>query len=251
MLVTLPNLYCTPADLSDYLSTAGVQLRLDDADLATGQVVQVTADAAALATSLTVASLQAPLVKGTVLDFDGGGMASLVETVLTATAPLGSTSLAVLALPNPVTALAQATDLGVTVAGNARALKACQYATSRVKLYCCPRYDDSQLATAWSANRWATVLGARWLAKRRAQACLGGVESDYKETMEELKGVRMSFLNIEDIGTRTSGWPFLSNIVVDQRYEVAKSRVEQTISEGTPTQYGQYTDWSSLWFFEV
>jgi hypothetical protein len=251
VLVTLANLYCTPADVADYLSAAGVQLRLDDDSRATGQVIQVTADAAAGGLALTVAPLERPLVRGTVLDWDGGGMPSLVETILTQTAVVGATQLAVMALPGPVTALATATDNGVTVAGNGRVLKAIQFATSRIKLYCCSRYDDSALATAYSVNRWAQVLAGRWLCKRRAQPAPSGVESDFKEAMEELKWVRMAFLNIEDIGTRTAGWPFLSNITVDHRYEVACNRVEQTISEGTPTQYGQYTDWTSLWFFEV
>jgi hypothetical protein len=208
--------------------------------------VQVVADAVAGATSLSVAALDAPVIRGTVLDFDGGGMAAVVELVVTATAPVGAVALAVNALPGPVTNLAFAYDNGVTVAEAARVLKAIQYATSRVKLYCCSRYDDSQLATAWSVNRWATVLAGRWLAKRRAQACPQGIESDFDEVMEELKGVRMSFLNVEDIGTRTAGWPFVTNLTVPVGYDVAQVRVEPAISEGTPTQYGQFIDWGSV-----
>ena len=250
-LVGLPNLYCTPGDVTFYLSSQGAQLRLDDANRATGQTVQVLANANQGDTSLSVAPLDAPLPAGTVLDFDGGGMSTIVEAVLTVTAPVGSTSLTVVPLPGPVTALAYAFDLGVTVATRAFITQAIQWATAQVKLYCCGRYQDSDLATCWSANRWATTLAAYRLSKRRAQPAPGGIKSDYDETMQELKSVRVGMLNIEDIGTRTSSWPFVSNTTVDIAYHTAKVRVEDTISEGTPTQYAQYVDWSSYLFFEI
>ncbi len=66
--------------------------------------------------------------------------------------------------------------------------------------------------------------------------------------MEELKQVNCGMLRLEDIGTRTSAWPFLSNVTLDLRYDYAKVRVEPSLSELTPTQYGQFVDWNSaLW----
>ena len=57
-------------------------------------------------------------------------------------------------------------------------------------------------------------------------------------------------LNIEDIPTRTSEWPFLSNVTIDLAYTVRKVRVEPQISEGTPTQYPQAIDWNSYLLLE-
>ncbi len=245
-LVNLPNLYCLPSDLYDFLGSEGAQLRLDDHNQATGQIVQTTADAALGATTLAITALQKPILRGTVLLFDGAGMETVVEATLTATAIVGATSLTVDTLSAGVNAQAQARDSGVNVALAARLVKGCSYATAQVKLYCCPRYDDSQLAQSWSVNRWATVLGSRWVAKRLSRACPAGIEKDYEEVIEELKGVRMSFLNIEDIGTRTSGWPFISNVSVNLGYDIAKVRVEPQISEATPTQYGQFVDWNAV-----
>ena len=246
--VTLPNLYALPSDIWDYLSTEAVDLRLDDHVLATGQTIQTTASAAQGTTTLSVTALLYPLLAGTMLEFDGGGTPQVVQATLTATAGVGATTLAVAALPGPISALAQATDSGVNLATGARLVKACNYATSQVKLYCCARYDDSQLATCWSCNRWATVLGSRWLCKRRAQPCPKSIEEDWKETKEEMQAIQQGKLLLEDIPLRTSGFPFLSNVTVDIRYDYARIRVEQPLSELTPTQYGQYIDWNSaLW----
>ena len=65
-----------------------------------------------------------------------------------------------------------------------------------------------------------------------------------------MKLVQASELNIEDIGTRTSGWPFLSNVTIDLSYTVRKVRVETAISEPTQTQYPQAIDWNSYLLFE-
>ena len=250
MPVTLPNLYCKPQDVYDFLGTEGAQLRLDDHLNATGQRITLTANALAGAVSLSITALQYPLLNGTVLEFDGAGTPGVVEVVLAATAPTGATSLTVQPLTSAINALSQATDSGVNVALAQRLVKACQYATSQVKLYCCGRYDDSALAINWSANRWATALAAKWLCKRRAQGCPKAIAEDADEALDEMKAVQSGRLALEDIGTRTSGWPFISNTTVDVAYTVAKVRVEPQISEATPTLYPQYPDWSSILLLE-
>lgn len=249
-LVGLPNLYCTDADIYDYMGSEAAQLRLDDHNDSTGQVIQATVDALLGATSLSVAPLSGRLYRGTVLAFDGAGMDFLVEVVLTATAFPGDILLVVQPLPNPVNARAVAFDSGVNSVQQSRLLKAREYATGQVKLYCCQRYNDSDLATAWSVNRWATILAGRWLAKRRAQAAPAGIESDYEEAIAELKQVRVGMLSIEDIATRSAGQPFFSNVRRDITYDVAGVRVEPSISEGTPTQFSQYVDWLSAFWGE-
>jgi len=249
-LVALPNIYCTPADVYDYLSVEGTQLRLDDHNLATGQIIQATVDALAGATTISITALSNPLIAGTTLTFDGGGMPAALDVVLATTAAAGATTLTVVQLSATVKSMAQARDSGVNTALAQRLVKATQYATAQVKMYCTPRYNDSALCQSWSVNRWATVLAGRWMSRRRAQGCPKAIEQDALEVMEEMKGVRFGRLTIEDVGTRTAGWPFLTNVTVDIRFDTAKIRVEQPISEGTPTQYSQFIDWNSALFIE-
>jgi len=250
-LVELPNLYCTPGDVYDYLSTEGAQLRLDDHNQATGQIIQATADAQPNDTILKITALKLPILAGQVLTFDGANMPAALDVVVATTAPTGATSLTVVMLPAAVNSLAQARDSGVNIALAARLVKAVKYATAQIKMYCTPRYNDSKLAQSWSVNRWASVLAGRWMSRRRAQGCPKSIEQDALEVMEELKGVRFGRLTIEDIGTRTANWPFLTNVTLDIRYDYAKLRVEQPLSEPTPTQYGQFIDWTSALFIEV
>ena len=246
MPVTLPNLYCTPQDVYDYVGIDAVQLREDDRNFATGQTITTSADAAAAATAISVSALEYALLRGSVIVFDGAGLASPVEATLTAAAAVGATSLTVSALGSAITSGAKARDNGVNVWVASLMLKGCKYATAQVKSYCCGRYDDSDLADSWSVNRWATCLASRWVARRRFQTAPASIESEYHETIEELREVRSGQLSIEDIGTRTSAWPALSNVTLDDRYTYRKVRVEPLISDPTPRQYPQAVDYSSI-----
>lgn len=250
MPLTLPNLYCKPSDVVDYLGSEGVQLRLDDHNQATGNQVVVSADAAQGATTLFVNALASPLLRGEVLDFDGGGMPAVVEVTLNAAASTGATTLNVVPTLGQINATSFAIDNGVNVALAARIVRAIEYATARVKRYCCGRYDDSQLVLATSVKEWAMYLAAAWLCKRRGNSPPKSIADDAAEAKEELKAVQHNQLQIEDIGTRTAAWPFMSNVTVDLNYSFAKVRVEQPISEGTPTQYPQYIDWNSVLWLE-
>jgi hypothetical protein len=250
MALTLGNLYTTPQDVYDSIGIDAAQLRLDDRNQASGQNVFVSVAAPLNATVLTITAIQYPMLAGTHLVFSEAGMNPPVEVTLSASAPVGALSLTVAPIGSPIAAGAQATDNGVNVWLASLMLKACRYATTQVKLYCTNRYDDSDLANNasenGSVNRWATALAARWLAKRRFQAAPAGIEEDYKDALEELKQVKSGQLCIEDIGTRTSGWPFLSNLTSIDAYTYTKTRVETITSEGTPTQFGQFVDWNGI-----
>jgi hypothetical protein len=253
--MALPNnLYVLPSDVFDYISVEGVQLRLDDHRLATGQVIQATAPAAQGATTISVTALQFPLLAGTVLEFDGAGAPAVVEVVLGATAMVGSTSLTVVALPAALPARAAASDSGVNLATVQRLVVACQEGTRRVNLYCQSRYDVSQMAANAQANgsvkAWARCLAGKWLASRAGNSPPKSILNDCEEAIDEMKRIQTGALSIEGIGTRTSGWPFFTNVTVDLRYTYAKVRVQPQISEGTPTQYGQFVDWNSLLVLE-
>lgn len=248
-LVTLPNLYTSPQDIFDLVGIDAVQLREDDKNLASGQQIATTVAASLGDTSLTIAALSYPLLKGTVVVFAEAAMNPPVEVTLSAVATAGATTLSVVALGADIPAGAIATDNGVNVWLAALMAKGCKYATAKIKSYCCGRYDDSALAQSWSVNNWATIIAARWISSRRFQSVPQGIDAQYQETLEELKAVKIGNLNIEDIGTRTSGWPFISNVSIDLGYTIRKVRVEPQISEPTPTQYPQCVDYSSVFLF--
>lgn len=251
MPITLATLFTTPQDIWDTLSVEGVDLRLDDANRATGYVIETTAAAAEGATSLTVAPLPVGLLKGAQLTFDLAGMSVPVKVELSAAANIGATSLSVSAVSSAVASGAKARDSGVNAATGARLLVAARKGTSKVKLFCNQRYDDAQLAQSGSVCDWATVIACRWLCIRRAQGCPKSLEVEYQDTMEQLKMVQSDQLNIEDIGTRGSDWPSISNVVVNPVYEGMRVRVQTSISEGTPVAFNRFVDWNSAMLLEV
>lgn len=247
---TLANLYCTMQDVFNLTGIDPAQLREDDRNLASGQVMQAASTAAAGATSIALAAaLQYPMMAGTNLVFDGGGLPVAIEVTLSGVANAGAATLAVNPLVSQVTAGAQATDNGVTVWTASLMNVACVRATATVQRYCLGRYDDSQLVLDNSVNDWATTIAARWLAIRLYRAAPDHLEKMYDAAIEELKAVKSSELNL-NIAPRTSEWPFLSNVTVDLGYTIRKIRVETAISEPTPTQYSQAIDWSSYFLLE-
>lgn len=245
MPITLNTLFTTPRDVWDLLSVEGVDLRQDDHNLASGYEIIVSADAAADDTSLTVEATQVALLKGAQLTFDGGGMEYPVTATLSAAAVLGSTTLSVSALSAVILQDARARDNGVNAATGTRLLVGARKGTSKVKLYCNRRYDDSQLALSGTVLDWATICAAKFLCTRRAQGCPKSLQADYDEAIEEMRMVQKGQLTIEDIGTRGSDWPVMSNVRVNPAYNVMQVRVEPSISEQTPTEYGQFIDWNS------
>lgn len=250
MPVTLSNLCCTPQDVYEFVGIEAAQLRLDDQNQASGQAVTANADAIVGATSISIASLQYGLLRGTRLVFSDAQMSAPVETTMTAAAAVGATSISVIALTVQVNSGAIAIDNGVNLWLAGLMTKACQFATGRIQLYCLPRYDDNQLANSWSVNQWAITIAARWLSIRLYRAAPEQIQAAYEETMEELKAVRAGELQLDNCGPRTSEWPFMSNVTLDLGYTYRKVRVEPTISEPTVTQYPQAVDYNSYIGFE-
>lgn len=245
MPVTLSTLFCQPADVWDVLSVAGVDLREDDNNLATGQIITVSADAAAGVTSLSVQALPVALLKGAWLTFDCAGMDSPVQVELSAAASAAATSISVLATSAAISSGAQARDSGVNAATGARLLVGTRKGTTKVKLYCNARYDDSQLVLSGTVCDWATACAAKFLCTRRAQGCPKSIQADYDEAIEEMRMVQSGQLYIEDIGTRGADWPTVSNVTVNPGYDGMRARVQPNISEQSTTGYGQFIDWNS------
>ena len=263
MPITLQTLFCLPQDVWDLLSVEGVDLREDDHNLASGQIIQTTADTPVGSTTMTVAPLPVALLLGDQLTFDSGGMSIPVTVSLTAVASVGATSLSIVQVTTvgsttvgtpTVTDIptgAQARHSGVNAATGARLLVGCRKGTSEVKLFCNKRYDDSQLKLAGSVCDWAATCAAKFLATRRAQGCPKGVKADYDEIIHRMELVNSGQLDIEDCGTRGVDWPVITNVTVDPAYDYMRARVEPNISEQTPTAYAQYIDWNSAMWLEL
>jgi hypothetical protein len=255
--ISLSTLFTSPQDVWDALSTEGVDLRVDDHGIASGQIINTTSDTPIGSTSMAVAALPVALLAGAQLEFDEAGMPNPVQIQLTAAAALGATSLSIqqvtnsgstIVLSNTVTdipANAQARDSGVNAATGARLLVGCRKGTSKVKLFCNCRYDDVQLKLCGTVLDWATICAAKWLATRRAQGCPNSLREDYDEAIELMKMVQVGQLAIEDCSTRGADWPSMSNVTVNPGYDGMRTRVESNISEQTPTSYSQYIDWNS------
>lgn len=250
MPVTLSTLFCQPQDVWDILSVEGVDLREDDSNLATGQIIKATADAAIGATTITVDALPVALLRGAQLTFSGGGMTVPVQATLTAVANVNATSLTVSALTTQINSGAQARDSGVDATTGARLVVGCRKATSWVKLWANKRYDDAQLRLSGSVCDWSANYAARFLCTRRGQGCPKGIQADYEEHLRCLEMVNAGQLDIEDCGTRGTDWPALVNVTVDPSYDYVRARVEPNLSEGTPTDYPQYIDWNSAVWLE-
>lgn len=245
MPITLTTLFCSPSDVWDLLSTEGVDLREDDHNLATGQIITTSSSTVAGSTTIAVVATPVALLVGAQLTFDGGGMSYPTTVQLTSVASVGATSLSVqpALVTIPVGAIAR--DSGANAATGARLLVGARKGTSKVKLYCNARYDDSQLALSGTVLDWATLVAAKFLCTRRAQGCPKSILADYEEALEEMRMVQSGQLAIEDIGTRGVDWPSMTNIIVNPAYDGMRSRVQPGISEQTPTNYGQFIDWSS------
>ncbi len=250
MPITLSTLFCTPQDVWDLLSTEGVDLRQDDHNLSSGQLIQTIGDASIGSTSIGISALPVPLLNGAQLTFDGAGMPVPITVQLAAIGKVGATSLTVAPTTVDVPTGAQARDSGLNAATGARLLVATRKGTSKVKLYCNQIYDDTQLRLSGTVLDWATICAAKFLCTRRAQGCPKGLKADYDEAIEEMRMVQKGELTIEDIGTRGTEWPSITNITVNPAYDFMRSRVEPNISEQTPTAYAQYIDWNSAAAFE-
>lgn len=250
MPITLSTLFTSPQDIWDLLSTEGVDLREDDHNLASGQIITTTADALVGATTIAVDALPVPLLRGTQLVFDSAGMAVPIIAYLQSVAQVYDTTITVAPLTAQVNSGAQARDSGVNAATGSRLLVGARKGTSKVKLYCNQRYDDSQLRLSGSVLDWATIAACKFLCTRRAQGCPRGLAADYEESIEELRMVQSGQISIEDIGTRGVDWPTITNITVNPAYDHMRARVQPNISEQTPTAYAQYIDWNSAaWIF--
>lgn len=138
-------------------------------------------------------------------------------------------------------------------------VRAIQYATSRVNLYCQPAYAASELVKSYLVNEWATILAAHWLCSVRcnpvprsvANMAFGSGARGDPGAVGEMQAVQLGRLQIPSIVRRNVDWPAWSAGRVDPRYRLRKHRVERGLSEQTPTQYPQNVDRPADLIYEI
>jgi hypothetical protein len=123
--------------------------------------------------------------------------------------------------------------------------RAINYATSRVNLYCLGFYDAIQLETSWLVNEWTTIVAVRWMCGRRGNPVPTSLAEMFKEALADLELVRSGVFQIPDIGKRFPDSPAWANVTFDGRYRYARTRIEQSISENSPSQQPQQIDHGS------
>lgn len=120
-------------------------------------------------------------------------------------------------------------------------------ATDEVNLYVWTLYAPADLANNRKVRSWATWIACYFLSQRKGDPALW-VER-YDKIIEQLTAVRDGNLKIPRVPVRTLTRPELGNQVVDQRFNTATIRTQQSISVGQPTtrQFYDYNDQYPEW----
>lgn len=103
-------------------------------------------------------------------------------------------------------------------------------ATDIINQYCELFYDPSDLYTSHWVRSRARWIGAHLLSQRRGNPAL--FQSRIDEIYNDLEGVFDGTLIIPRLPTREDVIPSMSNLIVDDRFRVSKTRVHPEISTG-------------------
>lgn len=111
-----------------------------------------------------------------------------------------------------------------------RILGAISDATDLIDLYCQNYYNPSDLSKSEWVFRRCTWIAAHFLTERRGNP--GYFLEQYTKSVEWLEKIQSGLFQIPRIPMSSDLRPALSNYVVDDRFPIAKIRVETFISNG-------------------
>ena len=103
-------------------------------------------------------------------------------------------------------------------------------ATDEVNLYAENWYDPADMVNNKWVRRQASYIGAYFLSQRRGDP--GRFHQLYERIIATLEKIRDGLMQIPRLGQRENQVPSISNYRVDDRYRIAKTRVQPTISTG-------------------
>lgn len=122
-------------------------------------------------------------------------------------------------------------------------------ATELVNANCAQFYNTSDLANSWWVNIRATWVACYFLSQRRGNVPPASLAVRYKEILAELEEVRLGLIQIPGIPTSANMAPAMSNLIVDDSFNVRKLRVHQDISAGGTDGRQMPTWWHTHDFF--
>lgn len=102
--------------------------------------------------------------------------------------------------------------------------------TDEINLYCDKWYEDVQLVQSPWIRRQATWMACHYLSMRRGDP--GQYHDRYERIISLLEKVLNGTMQIPRLATKSDLTPALSNYRVDDRFHIAKTRVQPTISSG-------------------
>jgi hypothetical protein len=95
------------------------------------------------------------------------------------------------------------------------------------------------------------TFGSQWMARRFCRTPPASIDKQVEDAIKECRMVQMGQMQVPGIGVRSAGWPFIDNVTVNPAYFNHKIRLQQTISDPTPTQFGAYVDYSDIYNIEL
>ena len=112
-----------------------------------------------------------------------------------------------------------------------------QDATGTINQYLEKLYEPLDMSTSFWVRRRATYIAAYHLTKRRGDPGLYG--DDYVRIMEELMEASEGLIQIPGLAFSSGMVAVMQNVLVDQRFNRAKSRVVASISTDTSGRQAQ------------
>jgi hypothetical protein len=103
-------------------------------------------------------------------------------------------------------------------------------ASDIINQYCLVYYHAEDLGNSRWVHTRATWIAAYLLSQRRGNPALWG--GRYAEILEELRMVLAGLIQIPGLPTRSDFTPAMSNLVIDDHFQISKIRVQPFISTG-------------------
>lgn len=114
-------------------------------------------------------------------------------------------------------------------------------ASEEIELALNRRYASADLQSSNLIGRWATMLAATLLCRRRGNMPPESWDEEVQRIRERLEDVASGKKNLPGVSLRADLRPTFSNLRVDRRYRHSKVRVTQTNSSDAPSALDQDT----------
>ena len=112
-------------------------------------------------------------------------------------------------------------------------------ASGEIAMYLGQRYDVSSLSTNELVNRWAATVASYFLTTRRGNPTPDSLKTEFMRLMDFDTGiiprVGRGEIRLDGVAPRADMTPSFSNMTIDRRYPVSKTRVVHQTSSKQPS----------------